>query len=367
MTETRGLIVGLAVAVLANSSADGQRTPECRFLCRVTVEEAVTLGDAGDGAIGWGQQVVKLGGLHYVLHAESYTRVQTFAEDGSFVRALGHPGEGPEEFKVINNIEVGPDGNLWVVDQGNHAVKILSPAGTVLNSHPLRFAVSRGGVVVLPDSSMIVNALVPVAHLVGMWTHRWHLTRGHMWSAEDDDPVARGFVRQRIYAVDGEDLWVARRWGEYRLERRRLSDGGLVQQIDIQRPWFDQYQEEVPAEGAKERGGEVSLLRVRATISDIRVIDGLIWVLGHTPDRDWQHAEDDGYRNLGVLLDNVIDIFEPSSGRLLVSARLDLPNAAAVSFLDDETLVAHQTNQFVDKVAIYRVRLRGPVPRELNR
>lgn len=364
MIVARALSYSAAAVFLVGPSAAAQRVAECRALCRVTVEEVLALGDAADGAIGWSPRVAKSDGRYYVLHMESYAGVQLFSGDGSFGRTLGHPGEGPEEFKAINNIEVGPDGNLWVVDQGNQALKILSPDGVVLDSHPLRFAIARGGFLVLPDSSMIVNALIPVAHLVGMWTHRWHVTRGYMWSGPDDDQVARGFIRQRVYGLDGGDLWVARRWEKYQLERRRLSDGKLMQQINIARPWFDDYQEEVPAQGSRTVGGELSLLRVKATISDIRIIDGLVWVLGYTPDEEWQHAEDGGYRNLGVLLDNVVDIFEPATGRLLVSTRLDLPDAVGLAFLSDDEIVAHQTNPAVDKILIYRMRLSGPVPRQ---
>lgn len=357
--------LALATAITAVLAARGtlraQDTPACRLLCRVSVERLVALGDAGGGTVSWNQTVTRHSGGYHVISQADPAQVLVFSTAGAFEKALGVRGEGPAEFKALNNAAVGPDGKLWVLDQGNQALKVVGHRDTVEQSFPARFLTSRGGLLMLPDSSFILNSLIPVAHLVGLWTHRWHPIRGHIWSAEDDDSLTRGFVKQRVYAVEGDALWVARRWDRYRLERRSLATGELLEAFEPDRSWFADFAQQ-PA-GDRNSSDDFSLVRPKATVTAVRVINGLLWVLGYTGARGWERANADGYTNLGVLLDNVIEVFDPRTGRLLVSTRIDLPNAVAFSFLDDEAIVAHETNPLVDKSVIYRVRLQGRIPR----
>lgn len=354
-----GLILLLAAACTAPRDATREQHPECRFTCRVTVDREVALGDAQAGVVSWNQIVAELGAEFFVSHASSESEIQVFGREGHHVRNFGRAGAGPGEFRGITNVEVGPAGNLWVFDGGNRSLKVVTPAGEFVSAHPARFAVSRGGVVVLPDSSVIVNALASTPDRTGLWTHRWHPTRGFLWSVDPGDATATGRVQQRTYAVGGGFLWTARRWGDYRIEKRSLETGELVAAYDLARPWFDDFQEEV---GAGRGSDETGLVRPRATISDLAFADGRLWVLGYTPDRRWARAEEDGYRNLGTLLDNVVDVIS-ADGKLLVTTRLDLENGVGASFLGGLRVVAHETGDLLDRATVYRLGLRGPVPR----
>jgi len=85
--------------------------------------------------------------------------------------------------------------------------------------------------------------------------------------------------------------------------------------------------------------------------------------LATQPARIGEEANREGFRNLGTLLDNVIDIYDPATGQLLVSTTFDIQNTMLERFLSDSTVVGHQTNPVVDKAVIYRFEVRGPVPR----
>ena len=352
------VVLTATVSTAFPEKVDAQR-PECRVLCRVTSEQVTEFGDTDEGVLSWNQILAASEDEYFVSHMSSPSQVQVFGHRDGYRGVIGREGLGPSELRGITNIEWGPDGNLWIQDGGNRALKIFSPGGEFVGGYPMRFSVSRGGMLVLPDSSLILNALVPTSDLVGLWTHRWHPEHGFMWSVDDGDPTARGFVEQRVYAVGGGFLWVARRWKDYRIEKRSLETGELLDAFELEPSWFADFQEEVGVNGAP---ADYGLMRPRATISDLQFEDGRLWVLGYTPGKDWRKAEDAGFRNLGVLLDNVVDVLSPD-GRLLVSSRIRVDDGVASSFIGPGVLAAHRTGEFFDKSAVYRLRLRGPVPK----
>ncbi|MDT8341683.1 MAG: hypothetical protein RQ751_09250 [Longimicrobiales bacterium] len=317
------------------------------------------MGDLDQGVVSWNQIVARGRGEYFVSHAMSPGQIQVFGATGEFRRTIGEEGLGPTEFRGITSIRFGPDGNLWVHDGGNRALKIVTTTGDVIVSQRADFSVSRNGMLVLDDGSLILNALVPSRDLIGLWTHRWRPGSGFTWSVDDGNPTARGYVEQRVYAVGGGYLWVAPRWGEYRIEKRSLETGELVEEFVLRRDWFDGFQDEIGGAGV---GDDVGLVRPRATISDLQFTDGRLWVLGYTPDRNWRRATADGYRDLGVLLDTVLEVLSPD-GRLLMSARLDLDRAFGSAFVAPGWFVAHESGEVMDRAVVYEIRMRGPVPR----
>ncbi len=60
-------------------------------------------------------------GRVFVSDPESY-RILEFNTQGEFMRYWGDYGVGPEGFNLPGGLAAGPDGELWVVDAGNHRV-----------------------------------------------------------------------------------------------------------------------------------------------------------------------------------------------------------------------------------------------------
>lgn len=80
--------------------------------------------------------------------------VLRFAEDRGFVNVLGRKGEGPGELQRPSEVEVGPDGDVWVADPPSGRVTRFEPGGDLVSTRRAPFGggdfglVSRGRMVV---------------------------------------------------------------------------------------------------------------------------------------------------------------------------------------------------------------------------
>jgi len=65
-------------------------------------------------------------------------RVQQFDADGTFVSKWGKPYDGlpfdDDEFRYIDGIDIGPDGNVYAINWGQNMVKRMTPAGALVNT-----------------------------------------------------------------------------------------------------------------------------------------------------------------------------------------------------------------------------------------
>lgn len=343
--------------------AEGQEMrPSCR-LCMVSLEKIVTMGDDGDGAVGWNQLVASDGSRYYVSHYDVPDQILVFGADGRFQEYIGKAGEGPGEFRAIGDMLVGWDGNLWLLDGANQRLSVVTRSGELKAEFPARFRFNPRSSLLLPDSSFIVNALVPSPSLIGLWTHRWHPVRGFLWSSEDERQPTRQSLKRRTYALDedGKTFWTAWMTDRYRIERRSLETGRIVVAYEPSRRWFEEFMElPQPRPGGESSDNPSAVNRPQATITSIRMVDGRLWVLGYTGANGWERARQDGYADLGTYLDNVIDIFDPKSGTLLVSTRIDIEHTLLVTLMPGGRIGAQETNPLIDKTTIYAARLADP-------
>lgn len=58
-------------------------------------------------------------------------RVKAFDAGGALRWTFGRAGYGPDEFRNAFDVEVGPDGAVWVVDAGAGRITIVEPGGTL--------------------------------------------------------------------------------------------------------------------------------------------------------------------------------------------------------------------------------------------
>ncbi|MBF0610961.1 MAG: hypothetical protein G8345_04895 [Magnetococcales bacterium] len=78
--------------------------------------------------------VVDSKGVGSLIH-----RIVVLNKDGEVIRTIGRRGNQPGEFNMPNDISLGPDGNLYVLDAGNFRVQVLTRTGK-----PLRHWGSNG-------------------------------------------------------------------------------------------------------------------------------------------------------------------------------------------------------------------------------
>jgi DNA-binding beta-propeller fold protein YncE len=60
-------------------------------------------------------------------------RVQRFTADGAFLASFGSAGAGPGQFNGPTGISVGPDGSVYVADSGNNRVQRFDANGTFIS------------------------------------------------------------------------------------------------------------------------------------------------------------------------------------------------------------------------------------------
>jgi sugar lactone lactonase YvrE len=64
----------------------------------------------------------------YVLDSGNH-RIQKFDPEGKYVASFGRQGQGPGEFQYPQSIDIDTEGNIYVADSGNQKIHILKPDG----------------------------------------------------------------------------------------------------------------------------------------------------------------------------------------------------------------------------------------------
>ena len=65
----------------------------------------------------------------YVLDSGNH-RIQKFDSEGNFLASFGRHGQGPGDFQYPQSIDIDDLGNMYVADSGNQKINILKPDGT---------------------------------------------------------------------------------------------------------------------------------------------------------------------------------------------------------------------------------------------
>lgn len=90
----------------------------------------------------------------YVLDSGNH-RIQKFDPDGNFLATFGRRGQGPGEFQYPQSLDLDPDGNLYVSDSGNQKIQILKPDGSL--AEEIKMTEEAPGIVKLRNGQMIMG------------------------------------------------------------------------------------------------------------------------------------------------------------------------------------------------------------------
>jgi hypothetical protein len=341
-------------AALLACGGESVEWEECRSTCDYRAELIFTLGDDDLGFMGPGPAVARIGDFYYVAHQDSRTSIQVFDRRSGFVRTIGREGQGPGEFRDILDLDVDSAGNLWALDAGNRRVSVMrvsGPRAEFLTTFrlPSGLRPNLAGMTLLAGGNALLNATEYVDNKPGPSTHLVNENQGIRWSLEEETlPPPEGRDNRRVYALDGRGgFWTARVRGPYRLEHRRLSDGGLIESVEPVRPWHDQHREAVrlpPREGDPlpppgEPGGRVLQA---AQLTDLLLRGDQLWVLG-------------SYESLSR---GTLDVFSTSGGHLLYSRALPFnPGGYVVGFDDDGLIVEFEGGDRPARLHFWRMTL----------
>ena len=67
-------------------------------------------------------------GNMYILDNGNH-RIQKFNPDGKFIASIGRKGQGPAEFQYPLSLDIDPEGYLYIADSGNQRIQVLKPDG----------------------------------------------------------------------------------------------------------------------------------------------------------------------------------------------------------------------------------------------
>ncbi len=65
---------------------------------------------------------------------DTNNRVVKFSRDGKFIKAWGHTGYAPGEFRTLHSIAIDAQGRLFVADRSNNRIQLFDQDGKHLSS-----------------------------------------------------------------------------------------------------------------------------------------------------------------------------------------------------------------------------------------
>ena len=172
------LVVCAALGTACTTSGTGGRVTE-RDSARVTIVESTD--PAWDGTAGWrvsAEPLREIGGpgapaRHEFQRIDGARRlpdgrivvadggtgtIRMFGADGSLLWSAGRAGDGPGEYRLIEDVGVGPGDSIWVFDFGLRRFTILTFDGEAVRTVPLGGELSAVGAVGrLPDGRFVVR------------------------------------------------------------------------------------------------------------------------------------------------------------------------------------------------------------------
>ena len=86
-------------------------------------------------------------------------RIQVFDKDLNFIRILGRYGRDKGCFNYPVDLDFDEDGNIYVTEQDNYRIQILTPCG-----EHIRYIVARDHII-RPGSSAIHNGLIYITNV----------------------------------------------------------------------------------------------------------------------------------------------------------------------------------------------------------
>ncbi len=270
--RTVGLILSAVSVVGCGSPRDEELAGACPS-CSIRIEREVVIGDDGNGIVGGGVNLVQLGDRYYVSTAAAQHEIMVFDLAGRLVRSMGGEGPGPMEFSSIQDLDIGPDGNLWIFHTGR-GLTVIDTLGAHVDTHSGTWISVFDGIEVLSDSTIIMNAVVPTPELVGKWVHAWKPGAGMLWSLDDEITVYQRLTEIRHVAPYMDGFWLAWWADQFRLLQYNML-GELIRELRPVRPWFEDFKVTPPPsrenEGVTDRAailwpGRVQRRRLRTSM-----------------------------------------------------------------------------------------------------
>lgn len=293
--------------------------------CRISLAWVATLGADADPLSPSAFQVgvtQDSRGLYYLAPTADLAVMAVYDQNGSFLKALGRAGEGPEEYGFIMRTEVMPGDSLLVLDVGNYRLTVLSPLHAPVRS--MRMNGRFTSAAVLPDGRLLVHGRVRSPERAGFPLHilapdgRITDSFGSVVpESRRDRPQAD--LRQLSAVRDGK-VWTAH-LDRYEMELWSL-EGELLRSVTRRTEWFQ------PWDYIDGQELDVSLQPMTVAVWQDR--QERLWTMVRVPAPDARpptraRAEREQpmppFDVVDAGHDSIIEVIDPLTGRLLASQR----------------------------------------------
>ena len=300
---------------------DFQEPPYCPD-CEIELVEVGVLGDAADDTsmredAGSAPCVVgRMASGEFLMGAPvGGGEILVYGASGPSTRTIGRPGQGPGEFGTELRLVVGPGDTVYVLDEENARIQVMSPSGDYVRSFALPARVSTfallttGEVLIHPAPRPQSPDPLPLFYLFSP-------------SGEEI----------RRFGVPGENLSPLDQWAvsptpeggfweanirRYEANLRR-TDGTVSRTINRSVDWFPPDAEVDPGFPAT---GPLPTILYHFWHNE----EGLLWVFLLRPDEDWQppSSAEITPQSTRQMFDMMIEVLDLENSRLVTSLRID--------------------------------------------
>lgn len=332
--------------------------------CELRLSHYATLGDSvGAGRLGANVRTIardKLGRYWLAVYRKG-SPVYLFEPAGRFLKHVDLGRREPDDsIHVPVAVHRGPTDSMYVLFGASFRMSVFSPRGDIVRSYPMKVD-GVSDLVVSPTGDALVAANTPTPDEAGIPLHFFNNGGRHIRSMGAEWAAYRGeypiLLDRRVTWADRPDrFWVAH-VAKYVLEQRDPQGKKLV---ELRRPagWFEGTSLGVRPSESQAPSTQITSLR--------RDAKGRLWIAALTPDRQWRQAlrkgstlpggkENWNVSSFDRLFDTVIEVIDPSQGRLIASTRVD----QCVPFLLDDASVASfgSLRGSVPVVHVWRIQL----------
>jgi len=221
----------------------------------------------------------------YVLDSGNH-RIQKISPDGTLLASLGRKGQGPGEFQFMAGITIDEKGNLYVTDKAVNAVKILAPDGKEMRifspgGKPEKLDLLSSGEMVFLKNGQKSTALLVAFNEQSEMTVEYGQQENHA------DWDQHRFFNRVVFALDKDDfIYIA--YGTRNRIEKYTAAGELV--LSIERPLNFPISQEIKYEDKMFGPRKIKIPFVNFVSAGI-ALDGKdrIWVLSY--DRQLQFEE----------------------------------------------------------------------------
>jgi hypothetical protein len=306
--------------------------------CAVKFPVVVTLGDTADPELlGHRTQVARDSRGFYFASNNDADKIIVYDSSGRFLRTIGRAGRGPGEFNSVHNLAAGPGDTLYVFEPGGIGMTVISPEFEFVRRVKPSASLMAIEAVALDSGRFAVSGptMNPAS---GFPMHVLTADGAFTSSFGADAPMAyreeRGgdFLRWMVPGSQPGTVW-AMSSTPYQLELWHVAGQRLSTQVG-RMPWAPVV-DTTPPPMYSEAPPRAYIITIGPDST------GLVYVYTAVADASWRPDPtitgpmtmalyNSGERSR--FYDTVIDVIDPSTGRLVATERHpDSPNLATAS------------------------------------